>query len=445
MHTRDKPDRKEIEQCIALGNEAFSNAQLLEATTRYAKARLLLKQADIADSVELRHCLERLAEIYQQRSMPEDGLEIVLALRELDDSLANRRAYVSLLAHIASDYQKQGDRERAEAAYGEALAEATELLPPSDPLIGTLNNACIEYFKRTFKSKKLTVTDTNVKLARLPTDAPIAVPPEPEKKVKRPARSAGAIYTTPSTESGAAAQSGRLGPFSLKKIQIVLQSSVVSLGLSLLLIFSLIQAALFMPPQQSDDKQLSIESRIQNRLFVAGDKRSAFTALGKNLCRIKTPAVSLRAELVMVENTWSDLMPLLHGFLSRDEHWYQMRGINMLDSQNITLYRSDPAPGKSPPAGSGDFLHQADSPESAPPARVPRVIVVGQSGQESTIKNFRAISCTLAWLWAVVTALWCFSVFKVRQSFMLKCTSVLITAFAWCALAYWYIIALAPK
>jgi tetratricopeptide (TPR) repeat protein len=252
MPSKDKSDQSHIDQCIALGDAAFSKEQLLEATTRYAQARVMLKQAGISDSDQLRHCLETLGEIYDKRDKPEEALEIIQALRTIDDSIDNRRAYITFLHRIAGAYEKQGERDRAEEAYSEALTEATELLPADDPLLGRLNTACIEIFKRTVKSRKLTTSDAQVKLSTLHSAVPF-------EETHRPIRKPNSSYRREGIEAAEGRGNVRQKANSrLTKMRILLQSNVLALGLSLVLIVSLIQAAIFIQQKQAPAQKPSV-------------------------------------------------------------------------------------------------------------------------------------------------------------------------------------------
>jgi len=555
MQPNEQSLQSKIAEYISLGDVAYSEGELVEASKRYLQARLLFQEEGIDDSPELRHCLKALADIYALREQPEEALDLMEALRALDDSSDNRRSVVTILSTIATSHDMQGDLEEAIAYYKEAFAQANCLLPPDDPLIGRLDKACVEICRKADEQPR---TLTEVILNRLPVKDPTVV---------LAAVDLSPVESAQSSSQSLPAKAPRIKirhiTASGTKMSYILRSHGLSVCLSVMLLACLIKAVVPGSVTRPVPRAGSVVAKLDGEQFQSSDQKASFSILSKRECVIKGPSFRGQCQYTIMDSSWPDLIAILRGYLRRDELWYQVNETQVIDPDKTILYRANapelaiikkmwwyayfaqkwyhekhqyptdaekcqlldkefqflnpftlkqdsavivrmkhmikdpsramrPASGLSQPhwrpggiycmciEGQKFFIHGCDGLGRPLTASDPkryfviecidgtditkakllkdddenktrsgngqqRVYVCSNPEQEATVRYLRSVSCALAWLAAIFAAAWCLATFKLKQSVLLKASSILLTVLACCVLVGWYLLAYAQE
>jgi hypothetical protein len=134
-----QPETIEPSALLAAGHAAFERLQFGVAVQHYEQARLVLEEMGLKDNSLLQDCLQKLSECYTFLDKPQEALEIIQALRRVDE-----RNQLAMWLRKASTLRSQGKYAEAVKIYKEGLEVGGLSLSLGDPLMIQFNQGYAE-------------------------------------------------------------------------------------------------------------------------------------------------------------------------------------------------------------------------------------------------------------------------------------------------------------
>jgi tetratricopeptide (TPR) repeat protein len=315
--------KQELELSLQSGDAAINSIDFDLACTHYERALLLLSQLPIYGGEQTRHCLHNLSDAYIFLGKPEKALSMLDQLWKFESNSAVSIETVKILAKRAATCRAARFYGEAESTYREALMLACQILPPSDPLITSLNSAYIDLHKRSAPELIIKHSEQQTLLKKIQAGESIVRRQSPQKPGLKPEVSVSRFSFRARLNSDN------------QRWRLVLRSPWFLSFLTLLLVAGYGQC--YLAFYKAIASKQTMPANFTGKWFASCDRKKTITFLSKEQCVISEFGRTTKARYVLLAGDhWSP-----SNFWSQNpEVWYRFDATGLVGQDQVSLYAS---------------------------------------------------------------------------------------------------------